>query len=134
MKAGRLPSASVTRLPRYLCAPPTSRPPGSAFGTALYQAIAAITRDEQDLPRYPVQLLPHAVPTTPESPPVALSVTPTDDCDLPHLTTGSALSIHKSRGSMGSLVVRPASLRSFPSESFLDPLSPKSRLSKPDLR
>jgi len=26
MKVGRLPSASITRLLRYLCAPPTSRP------------------------------------------------------------------------------------------------------------
>lgn len=113
MKVGRLPSASITRLLRYLCAPPTSRPPSSDFGSALYRTIAAITRDERDLPRYPVQLPPHAVPTTPESPSVALSVTPTDDSGLPHLTTGSALSVSKLRGSMGSLVVRPASLRSF---------------------
>jgi len=32
MKVERLPSAGITQLPRYLCAPPTSRPPGSDFG------------------------------------------------------------------------------------------------------
>jgi hypothetical protein len=32
MKVGRLPSAGITQLPRYLCAPPTSRLPNSAFG------------------------------------------------------------------------------------------------------
>ena len=32
MKVGRLPSASITRLPRYLCTPPTSRLPDSDFG------------------------------------------------------------------------------------------------------
>ena len=134
MKAGRLPSASITRLPRYLCAPPTSRPPGSAFGSALYQAIAAITRDERDLPRYPVQLPPHAVPTTPESPPVALSVTPTDGSGLPLLTTESALSIHKSRGSYGFPGSTACKFAILSEESFLDPLSPESRPSKPDLR
>ena len=80
------------------------------FRLPLYRAIAAITRDERDLPRYPVQLPSHAVPTTPESPSAPVSVVSTDGGDLPHLTTGSALSISKSRGSMGSLVVRPASL------------------------
>ena len=32
MKVGRLPSAGITQPLRYLCAPPTSRPPGSDFG------------------------------------------------------------------------------------------------------
>jgi hypothetical protein len=55
-----------------------------------------------------------------------LSVISADGCGLPHLTTGSALSINKLRGSMGSLVVRAASLRCFPLRKFSRPLSPES--------
>src|SRR5688500_17374737 len=85
---------------------------------SLYRDVAAITCNKRDLPRFPEQLPSHPVPTTPESPPASSRLFSADGCGLPHLTTGSALSINKLRGSMGSLVVRAASLRGFPLEVF----------------
>ncbi len=88
------------------------------FRLPLYRAIAAITRDERDLPRYPVQLPPHAIPTTPESSSASYlgwlhrwrRPSPLD-----HRVGTLTL---QSRGSMGFLIVRPASLQSFPKEVF----------------
>jgi len=66
MKAGRLPSFGITRSPWYysplrllVCRAPISLPYTEPF--------AAITRDKRVLPRFPVKLLPHPVPTTPKS-------------------------------------------------------------------
>jgi hypothetical protein len=63
------------------------------FRLPLYRSIAAITRDKRDLPRYPQQLPSHPVPTTPESPSALVRLIPADGSGLPHLTTGSALSV-----------------------------------------
>ncbi len=68
MKVGCLPSSGITRSLRYSTHPSDFSPACLGFRLPLYRAIAAITRDERDLPRYPLQLPPHAIPTTPESP------------------------------------------------------------------
>ncbi len=109
MKVGRLPSAGITQLPRYLCAPPTSRLPNSAFGCPYTEPLQSSPATDEISRVSQCSFPPHAVPTTPESPSASLGYS-TDGTGLPHLTTGSALSISKSRGSMGSLVVRPAGL------------------------
>ena len=101
----------------------------------LYRAVAAITRDERDLPRYPMQLPPHPVPTTPESPPAPVSVIAyrwRRPSPYVHRVGTLYLSIHEALWVpywYGLRDCDPPFIK-----SFLDPLSPESRLSKPDLR
>ncbi len=112
MKVGRLPSAGITRLPRYLCAPPTSRLPGTDFGYPYTEPLQS-SPATGEISRVSQCSFPHLPSRRPRRVHLLLiSVGSTDGGSLPHLTTGSALSIYKSRGSMGSLVVQPASLQS----------------------
>lgn len=66
MKAGRLPSIGVTRLPRYY-SPLRLLACRSRFSSPYTVPFAAITRDKRVLPRFPAKLPSHPVPTTPES-------------------------------------------------------------------
>ncbi len=90
MKVGRLPSAGITQLPRYLCAPPTSRLPNSAFGCPYTEPLQSSPATDEISRVSQCSFPPHALPTTPESPSAPVSVISTDGGGLPHLTTGSA--------------------------------------------
>ena len=68
MKVGRLPSSGITRPHRYFAPLRLRARPRLRLRLPLYRAVAAITRDRRDLPRYPAHLPSPALPTTPESP------------------------------------------------------------------
>ena len=123
------PASSVLR------APPTSRLPDSDFGCP-YTEPSRPSPATDEISRVTQHNFPHLPSRRPRRAHLLPSRLPhsADGGGLPLLTTGSALSSNKLRGSMGSLIVRPVSLRSFLCESFLDPLSPESHPSKPDLR
>ena len=133
MKAGRLPSTGVTQLLRY-CAPLRLLARLAQSSAPPYTEPSRPSPATGEISRVTQRSFPHMPSRRPRRVHLLFFGYLADDSDLPHLTTGSALSVNKLRGSMGSLVVRPASLRSFRVESFLDPLSPESRPSKPDLR
>ena len=81
-----------------------------ALSPVAWQYIAANTRDKRDLPRYTQQLPSHPVPTTPESPSALVRLPRRWQRPSPPDHRVGTLK-YKLRGSMGSLVVRPASLR-----------------------
>jgi len=100
-----------------LLAPPTSRPPGSDFGYPYTEPLrpSPATNEISRVTHHNFPHMPSRRPRRADDPGEPICFCPgysTDGTGLPHLTTGSALSISKLRGSMGSLVVRPASLRS----------------------
>jgi hypothetical protein len=92
MKAGRLPSANITWLLRYLCAPPTSRLPDSVFGCPYTQPSqpSPATNEISRVIQHNFSRIPSRRPRKVH---LLFSVSSTDDSGLPLLTTGSALSI-----------------------------------------
>ena len=134
MKVGRLPSAGITQLPRYLCAPPTSRPPVPDFGCPYTEPsrpspasneISRVTRCS--FPRMPSRR-PRRVHL------LLISVSPhrwRRPSPLDHRVGTLNQQVTRLYGFPGGTACEFAIL---PEESFLDPLSPESRPSKPDLR
>jgi hypothetical protein len=92
MKAGRLPSAGITRPQRYLCAPPTSRLPDSVFGSP-YTQPSRPSPATSEISRVTHNNFPHIPSRRPRKVHLLLFGYLADGCGLPHLTTGSALSM-----------------------------------------
>ncbi len=114
MKVERLPSSGITRPQRYyaplrLLARPTQT------SVALIPSRCGHHPRQTSSPALPSTTSLTCHPDDPGEPICVSSRLPhsTDGGGLPHLTTGSALSLYKLRGSMSSLIVRPVSLRSF---------------------
>ena len=105
------PASTVLR------APPTSRPPDSDFGCPYTEPLRSSPATDE-CSRVTQHNFPHMPSRRPRRAHLLFPVSSTDGGGLPHLTTGSALSLNKLRGSMGSLIVRPVSLRSFPKKGF----------------
>jgi len=92
MKAGRLPSAAITRPQQYFCAPPTSRLPDSVFGSP-YTQPSRPSPATSEISRVTHNNFPHIPSRRPRKVHLLLFGYLADGCGLPHLTTGSALSI-----------------------------------------
>ena len=92
MKVGRLPSANITWLLRYLCAPPTSRLPDSVFGYP-YTEPSRPSPATSEISRVTQNNFPHIPSRRPRKVHLLLFGSLADGSGLPHLTTGSALSI-----------------------------------------
>ncbi len=106
------PDSSVLRTP------PTPRPPGTDFGHP-YTEPSRPSPATNEIPRVTQCSFPHMPPRRPRRAHLLLyRLSSQMGGGLPHLTTGSALSINKSRGSMGFLIVRPVGLQSFPKKVF----------------
>ena len=133
MKAGRLPSAGITRPHRYLCAPPTSRLPDSVFGCP-YTQPSRPSPATSEISRVTHNNFPHIPSRRPRKVHLLLFGYLADGGGLPHLTTGSALSMTSYEALWVPWWYGLRVCDSSSEESFLDPLCPESRLSKPDLR
>jgi hypothetical protein len=92
MKVGRLPSANITWLLRYLCAPPTSRLPDSVFGYP-YTKPSRPSPATSEISRVTQHNFPHIPSRRPRKVHLLLLGSLADGSGLPHLTTGSALSV-----------------------------------------
>jgi len=92
MKVGRLPSANITWLLRYLCAPPTSRLPDSVFGYP-YIEPSRPSPATSEISRVTQHNFPHIPSRRPRKVHLLLLGSLADGSGLPHLTTGSALSV-----------------------------------------
>jgi hypothetical protein len=92
MKAGRLPSAGITRPQQYLCAPPTPRLPDSVFGCP-YAQPSRPSPATSEISRVTHNNFPHIPSRRPRKVHLLLFGYLADGCGLPHLTTGSALSM-----------------------------------------
>jgi hypothetical protein len=92
MKVGRLPSAAITRPHRYLCAPPTSRLSVPVFGYP-YTVPSRPSPATNEISRVTHNNFPRIPSRRPRKVHLLLLGWLPDGCGLPHLTTGSALSI-----------------------------------------
>jgi hypothetical protein len=92
MKAGRLPSAGITRPQQYLCAPPTPRLPDSVFGCP-YAQPSRPSPATSEISRVTHSNFPHIPSRRPRKVHLLLFGYLADGSGLPHLTTGSALSM-----------------------------------------
>ena len=117
MKVGCLPSSGITRPPRYFTPLPLLARLTRISVTLIPSHRGHHPRRTRS-PALPITTSPTCRPDDPGEPICFRPGYSTDGTGLPLLTTGSALSISKLRGSMGSLVVRPASLRSSPFGKF----------------
>jgi hypothetical protein len=123
----RLDESRATSLPRHyptssvLLAPPTSLLLGSDFGCPYTEPLRP-SPAASEISRVTQQSFPLMPSRRPRKSTCSVRFAQTDGCGLPHLTTRVGTLNDKLRGSMGSLVLRPESLRSFLCESFLDPL------------
>ena len=92
MKAGRLPSAGIIRPQQYLCAPPTPRLPDSVFGCP-YAQPSRPSPATSEISRVTHNNFPHIPSRRPRKVHLLLFGYLADGSGLPHLTTGSALSM-----------------------------------------
>ena len=92
MKVGRLPSANITWLLRYLCAPPTSHSPDLIFGLP-YIEPSRPSPATNEISRVFHSNFPHIPSRRPRKVHLVLFGSLADGSGLPHLTTGSALSM-----------------------------------------